>query len=130
MPYQQGRRWLHELDEQVGSGEGVNPLLRSLAPSLGRCHFIKTRSETTRRATQLVSNLRAWEQQHGEYPDSLDVFADRDCAYDPFGDGYFAYRRVDGGFKLYSVGGDGSDDAGVHDRKGEVNDLLFWPRPE
>ena len=128
-PYQESVAELGQLESILGSTDTTNPFLRTVTPSFARAHFVETRAETTRRAALLVTNLNAYRQQHGEYPSSLDAFADRPFVVDPFSNARFVYRRVGHDFKLYSVGGNGADDAGVHDQKGETNDVVFWPRP-
>jgi hypothetical protein len=129
MPYPESRERLSTIEDMLSSSEGVNPLLKLLTPSISRAVFIRTRAETSRRATVLSTYLNAYRQQFGEYPDTLDVFADRDFVTDPFTQGRFAYRREDDGFVLYSLGKNGTDESGAHDPKGESNDMLYWPRP-
>ena len=41
----------------------------------------------------------------------------------------FVYHADGEDFTLYSLGGNGVDDGGIHDRSGDTNDVLFWPRP-
>jgi hypothetical protein len=130
-PYPVGAALLKELDDSVASGEASsNPLLRSMAPALGRYNVLRTRAETNRRATMLTANIMAYRQQHGDYPDSLDAFGDREFVIDPFTNQRFVYRREGDGFTLYSLGADGEDNGGVHDRRAVENDVRYWPRPE
>jgi hypothetical protein len=124
MPYQQGRQALRDLDETIR-----NPLLSVLLPVFDRATHVATQSESSRRATLLVTHLRAYRQQYGTYPDSLEVFGDAEMAVDPFTDLSFTYSRDGDDFVLYSLGGNGIDDGGVHDRRAEKNDVLYWPRP-
>ena len=49
---------------------------------------------------------------------------------DPFTNQPFAYRRDGNSFTLYSLGDNGTDEGGVHDARGETNDVVFWPRPK
>lgn len=129
-PYQDSVAQLDQLESLLRNTDSTNPFLRTVTPSIARAHFVETRAETTRRAALLVTNLNAYRQQHGEYPAALDVFADRPYVVDPFSSTRFVYRRVGNDFQLYSVGGNGKDDAGTHDQKGETNDVVFWPRPK
>jgi hypothetical protein len=122
---------MRALDESVASGEASrNPLMRTMMPALDRYYTLHTRAETNRRASVLTANIMAYRQQHGDYPDSLDAFGDRDFVIDPFTDQRFVYRRDGEGFTLYSLGPNGEDDGGVHDRRARENDLRYWPRPE
>jgi hypothetical protein len=104
--------------------------MRVMMPALGRYHTLHARAETTRRATTLAANIQAYRQQYGDYPESLDVFGDREFVVDPFTDQRFVYRREGDSFTLYSLGPNGVDDGGVHDRRARENDLRYWPRPE
>ena len=130
-PYQDGRAAFRDLEEGIQDPDFSirNPLLATLMPSFGRAVKTEFMSESNRRATMLVAQLKAYRQQYGVYPDSLDVFGDAEMTIDPFTDHSFAYRPEADDFVLYSLGVDGVDDGGVHDGRGETNDLLFWPRP-
>jgi len=129
LPYPEAHPRVAEIENALASDENAHPLLRRLTPSLERYGFLMTRGETTRAASLLATHLHAYWQEHGEYPASLEVFAGQDFATDPFSAAPFVYRRAGNDFVLYSIGGNGVDDSGVHDRKGETNDLVFWPRP-
>lgn len=131
MPYQQGRQKLQKLEDEISDPafRWRNPLLSMLLPSLSRAAHLGARNEASRRATMLITNLKAYRQQHGDYPDSLDVFGGTTMASDPFTSERFVYRRDGDDFTLYSLGGNGVDDGGVHDRRGDTNDLVYWPRP-
>jgi hypothetical protein len=130
MPYQQSKQAWAELESSVSSPEFKqrNPLMSVLMPSLGRASHLSTRAITTRNATRLVANLKAYRQQHGAYPDSLDVFGGSEMTRDPFTGSPFVYRRNGDDFMLYSLGGNGVDDGGVHDPRADTNDVLYWPR--
>lgn len=128
--YPQSREALGGMERELESGGIQNPLLRTLIPSLSRANFLRTRGETERQATAAIANIMAWKQQHGSLPDSLEVFGDRNFVRDPFTGQRFQYRKDGDSFTLYSLGGNGVDDGGVHDPKAETNDVLFWPRPK
>ena len=131
LPYQQSKQAWSDLESSVSSPEfrQRNPLMSEFMPSLGRASHLSTRAITTRNATRLVANLKAYRQQHGSYPDSLDVFGDREMTRDPFTGDRFVYRVDGDDFTLYSLGGNGVDDGGVNDRRADTNDVLYWPRP-
>jgi hypothetical protein len=128
-PYPEAVWQLQQLEAMLGESGSVNPFLRTLTPSMERCLLIQTRGAAAQRAALLVANLRAYRQEHGKYPESLAAVRDPALTIDPFSAAPFVYRRVGADFALYSVGANGTDDAGVHDPKAETNDLLFWPRP-
>ncbi len=125
-PYAEGRRELAALESEL-EHESANPLLRTLVPSMERYHFLMTRSEAQRRAALVVTELNAYRQRTGRYPASLDVLATD--ALDPFTGRPFVFRGTADGFTLYSVGGNGVDDAGRHDPQSPDADIVFWPRP-
>ncbi len=129
-PYQEAKQGWNDLEAHVGSPEfkARNPLMSTLIPSLGRASHLSFRANATRNATRLVANLKAYRQQHGAYPDSLDVFGDAEMARDPFTGSRFVYRRDGDDFMLYSLGGNGVDDGGLHDPRADTNDVLYWPR--
>jgi len=128
LPYTQAVPPMKQL-ETLMTSESSNPFLRILTPSLTRYELIRTRGEAYRRATTLVTTLNAYRQLNGQYPESLTELGGSEYAVDPFTGGPFVYQRNGSDFVLYSVGANGTDDAGVHDRKAETNDLVFWPRP-
>ena len=129
LPYPESHPRIAEIESTLADNESAHPFLRRLTPSLERYGFLMTRGETTRAASLLVTHLHGYRQAHGEYPASLEVLAGQSFVTDPFSAAPFVYRRAGDDFVLYSVGGNGVDDSGVHDRKAETNDLVFWPRP-
>ena len=129
LPYPARKQAVQEVEAAVHERPDSDPFLRIFAPSLGRVHFVNTRGESARRAATLVTNLMAYRQVHGAFPEALDEFGDLEFARDPFIEGYFRYRRVGDDFVLYSAGGNGADDGGTHDARGEQNDIVYWPRP-
>lgn len=127
-PYPTAVTELKSLESSIQAGAGANPLLGALAPALTRVAEVTTSSESRRRATLLVTNLMAFKQANGVFPESLDAFGDRPFARDPFTEAPFRYERTaDGSFRLYSTGADQTDNGGLHDDK--KTDLVFWPRP-
>lgn len=131
LPYQDSRQVSNDLEAALSSPEYKqhNPLVAGMLPSLGRANYLGVHAQATRNATRLIANLKAYRQQHGAYPDSLEVFGETDMAVDPFTGGGFAYRRDGSDFTLYSLGANGVDNGGVHDGRGETNDIRYWPRP-
>lgn len=105
-----------------------NPMLRIMLPALSRASFLTARGQSAQRGAELVANIKAYQQQFGELPQTLEAFGDRSFTIDPFTGGRFRYIRDGDGFRLYSTGGNGIDDGGVHDPRGEENDYVIWPR--
>ncbi|MCH7871241.1 MAG: hypothetical protein IID33_06025, partial [Planctomycetes bacterium] len=128
LPFPQQSAAFDEIEQ--GIQDHSNPLLRTMLPSLSRVSFLTARGQAGRRGAELVTNLRAYQQQFGELPDSLEVFGEREFTVDPFTGGRFRYIRDGDSFRLYSTGGNGVDDGGVHDPRGEQNDYVIWPRPK
>lgn len=130
-PYPEAVRLLREVERELAdpASSTRNPLLASLGPSLSRYTLATTRAEATRRATMAVTQLNAHRQTNGAYPDALNALGERAFTLDPFTGEPFAYRRDGDAFWLYSRGANGSDEGGVHDAKGETNDIVYWPRP-
>ncbi|MBK8916067.1 MAG: hypothetical protein IPM64_15970 [Phycisphaerales bacterium] len=117
------------LDAADAQAQSSNPLLSTLAPSLGRAHVGRTRGEASRRATLVVANLHAYRQQNGRYPDSLDAIGNGEIVSDPFTGERFAYRPEGQSFTLYSLGYNATDDGATHVRSGDEGDIVYWPRP-
>ena len=113
----------------AGSMESLDDVFKDAdIEALTRAHYTHTRTDAVNRAATLVANLKAYQQANGAYPDSLDVFGDSAMTRDPFTGQRFAYRNNGGDFQLYSLGRNGQDDGGVHDPKGDTNDIVYWPR--
>ncbi len=131
LPYPQATRALDDLEADISAPalRAQNPVLATMLPSVSRCKHLATRGETARRGTLLVARLKAYRQQHGTYPDSLAVFDGSPVVIDPYTGHRFVYRRGGDDFVLYSLGGNGTDDGGIHDRRADTNDYVFWPRP-
>lgn len=129
--FPQGRSQLLELEQQLSDPafQAENPFLAQLTPSLSRAHALTTRGEMVRRGTLVATQLQAYRQQNGTYPESLDQLGSK-YAVDPFTNQPFSYRKLpDGSFALYSVGENGADDGATHDPSGRSGDFVIWPRP-
>ena len=128
-PFPAAMQRLAALEAVVSSSQTASPLLRGMAGAMQRCLAVQARGEATTRAAGIVAHLREHHSQTGAYPDTLDALGDMALTIDPYTGRRFAYRPVGDDFVLYSVGRNGADDGGVHDPRGETNDLVFWPRP-
>ncbi|MCK4323670.1 MAG: hypothetical protein KAW89_04015 [Armatimonadetes bacterium] len=80
---------------------------------------------------RVVLTLKAYNYEHGRYPDSLQQLQqtlDWQLPQDPFSGQDFVYQRQANGFKLYSIGRDMDDDGGVSlERSQDYNDHdIVW----
>ncbi len=113
---------------------------QQLYPSLSRCIVLAAEPEAQRRATHLLYALHIQHNRTGEWPATIGgiVGVSRAIRTDPFSGKDFCYRIQDGRPLLYSVGFNGKDDGGKHDRYwGErcntngteytATDYVFWP---
>jgi len=128
-PFAEAAAHFAELERRLADGSLSNPLLEVLTPSVSKYHFLLARGETARRAALAVTELNAYRQRFGAYPRSLADLGDLSVLQDPFTGASFAYRRQADGFVLYSVGANGTDEGGLHDRRGDKNDIVLWPPP-
>ena len=128
-PFAEGQADYASLEREMEQTRLRNPILGAVAPALSRAHQNSTTSAAQRNATLLVANLRAYQQQNGSLPPSLDVFGDKPWTRDPLTGQPFRYEPGSVDFMLYSVGIDGADQGGTHDPKGRTNDTVYWPRP-
>lgn len=131
-PFQQANAMLDGVVAEMRDPEyaSKNKLLSEMVPALSRAEVGMTRGEATRRATRLVAELRAYQKRYGAYPESLAAFGGAGFSVDPFSGQPFRYEPTADGFRLYSVGVNGADDAGVHDGSAATNDVVYWPRPK
>jgi len=116
----------------------ASPLTKMLLPSLSRYHKLRTRTEASRRATQLAYATHLYRARNGRWPKSLDELPANmgdTMRTDPFTGRQFGYRVTDEGPTIYSLSENGVDDGGVHsprwDDKVEndagSDDYVFWP---
>jgi hypothetical protein len=117
---------------------GSTPLTNVLMPSFSRVHQLKTRAESSARATRLAYAVELFKRQNGRYPDSFDELPAEyaeGARTDPFTGRDFGYRLTDDGPQIYSYSENGLDDGGVHsarwgdnnEREDESDDFVFWP---
>ena len=71
--------------------------------------------------------LRAYKQDHGEFPENLAALSPEYLSkvpLDPFLDNPFHYRRGNSDFVLYGVGSDGVDNGGTF---GNLQQVTYYP---
>jgi len=130
LPYRQARTAMEQLEgELANEARGYLGALGVLVPSLMHSKTYQDRAESQRRLTHVLLDVLAYRQASGELPDSLDELRGAgDVTIDAFAEKPFVYRRNGDTFTLYSVGPDGRDDGGKHDRRGkEGTDFVVWP---
>jgi len=127
LPYAEARPHIEQIETLLDS-QAINPLLRGMVAPVPYARMA-VRVESQRRATVLVTRLKAYRQLQGQYPAALAELGEDEFAIDPFSGRQFVYQRVGNDFRLYSVGANLVDDGGVHDRRGVQADLCFWPPP-
>jgi hypothetical protein len=132
LPYPQAREALGQIERSLVEpppGTAANPVLQIMAPAMSRFMATATQGESSRRATLLVSELRAFRQQNGRYPaDLTELGPGARHAIDPFTGQPFAYRLNGEDFDLYSIGADGVDQGGAAGEDRLSGDTRYWPR--
>ncbi len=119
----------------------TNALTELLLPSLSRVHLLRTRSEASRRATQLAYAAHLFEARNGRWPSSLDELSaeyGQRMRTDPFSGSDFGYRVTADGPTIYSASENGLDDGGIHSprwndeitNEAGSDDYVFWPPQE
>jgi hypothetical protein len=119
-----------------------NLLLEILTPAFERVVELGYRIRTDVQATVVIIALQRYEQDKGQYPDSLnDLIAAgflKELPIDPWSDKPLIYRKTESSFTLYSVGLNFKDDDGIPakspdgkimlwDNDKREGDAVFWP---
>jgi hypothetical protein len=94
----------------------AHPLAAMLMPATGRFISETVGHEARLRVAATALAVERWRVEHGEWPESLEQLVPEllpEVPEDPYSEGKLLYRRTDEGVVVYSVGEDGSDDAGV-----------------
>ena len=118
-----------------------NIFLMILAPALEKINQIAWRNRTETCATLAILAVLQYQKQHGVWPETLDTLVEKgllkEVPMDPYSNQPLVYKKTDGGFMLYSVGTNFTDDGGVSGTKnGKPNiwsdngDTVFWPVDE
>jgi hypothetical protein len=127
------------LDEQVLNEVNITPLMLKIQiPAHERVGQIAWRMKSGREALLTVLAVMRYEKEKGGYPAGLDELVREDylkkLPMDPYSDGPLVYRKTDGGFLLYSLGTNFTDDGGELGLRGgkrrmwsDDGDWVFWP---
>jgi hypothetical protein len=116
----------------------ATPVTETFIPNLSRVYTLKTRLETSRRATQLAYATHLFKARNGRWPESLDELPaeyGETMRIDPFSGQYFGYRVSEEGPTIYSASENSVDDGGIHSPRWDdeitndagSDDHVFWP---
>ena len=119
--------WTWDLDRLQAPSEDRLGLM--VVPSALTDHVMR-RHLATLRGTLLVAALELHRARQGEYPDHLEGLVPRtlnELPLDPWTGEPFRYARQGETYELYAVGSDRTDDGGVPDSRGIIQDgdVLF-----
>jgi hypothetical protein len=88
------------------------------------------RHQSLVRQIKIFSALKQHYLIHNQWPERLNELniedADR-VLIDALNNSSFVYARTGDGFRMYSIGPNGVDDNGIHDKKNNKDDILLWP---
>lgn len=115
-------------EEQVRAlGEQQSPIALIL-PAIGRVLGTRAVAETEMALARMALALKAYKNDHGAYPESLEALRGAlawDLPLDPCSGRELCYTRRGGGFLLYSLGPNLTDDGGVAVGDGQQRDILW-----
>ena len=89
------------------------------------------RHEAVVNQIRIFSALKKHFLEHDRWPKQLTELEIDDLEHvltDPVNGKLFVYERLGDGFRLYSLGVNGTDDGGLNDAKDKKDDILLWPR--
>ena len=130
------------IDEQVWNEVNITPIMLKIQiPAHERVSQIAWRMKSGRAALLTVLAVMRYEKEKGGYPAGLEELVREDylkkLPMDPYSDGPLVYRKTDGGFLLYSLGTNFTDDGGELGLRGgkrrmwsDDGDWVFWPVAE
>jgi len=110
-----------------------------LMPASNRVIEISYRNKVGCEAVVTTLAIMRYKQDKGNYPETLEQMVEagyvKEIPMDPWSDKPIVYRKTEGNFILYGVGGNFKDDGGqvIRDDKGKVKqyadegDWVFWP---
>ena len=129
-PFEQGYLVLKLIEQEVDNKNYRlgSPFLYYYLRPISRMYQLRTAGASSVAATRVIIELKAYRQQNGEYPISLQDLLDQEAIIDPFTGEPFRYQRVEDDFVLYSLGTNGKYDDGKRDVGGIDGDIYYWPR--
>jgi len=89
------------------------------------------RHEAVVRQIRIFSALKKYFLEHNRWPQQLaelEIDGSEYVLTDPVNGKPFVYEQLGDGFRLYSLGTNGTNDCGLNDAKDKKDDILLWPR--
>ena len=130
-------RKLEKLESRKKKIAKGNLILSLYLPHLSRTYKMGLCLESGKRATILTVALHQYHHQHGRWPAALGdcrLAGIENVQIDPVAKQPFGYKLVDGRPVLFSLGFDGINNGGEHDRSwpddAEGSDFVFFPVPD
>ena len=124
LPFYEAHPQMEEIKQDVEDLPRTRVFSRMLLPGLMRVIEAQARLEVQLDLVQIGLSVEQYHAQNGAYPATLDAIAPSiggGIPVDPFTGQPYRYQVSSGGFLLYSVGADLTDDGGVFDyRKGDI----------
>ena len=116
LPLHERREAVEAVEAKLQSTSKVHVLLHEIAPALARITTLETRVIAHLRTAQVALAIQRYRLAAGALPDKLAALAPaylETVPKDPFDGNNLRYRKLDaGGFVVYSIGEDLSDDGG------------------
>ncbi len=129
-----GLPWPEAAEKARGFEERLRALaeekspVASIFPPMSRILAQRAATETEVALARTVLALKAYKNDHGDYPESLEALRQAlawDVPLDPCSGRDLRYARRDEGFLLYSLGPNLKDDGGVAAPDGQEQDILW-----
>jgi hypothetical protein len=118
---------LERLEEEAGRRQILTGVLM---PAMFRLMALHGRMTAEIRITRAGLALLRYKQEHGTWPETLDMLGLEDLE-DPFVGGLLQYRPEGDGFVLYSVGDDEEDNGGAAKKPKQEKDFdIVWHFPD
>jgi hypothetical protein len=115
MPHYEARRTLEGIEQQIEALPFTRIISNSVLPAMGGTHRAVARERTQRQLLLLGAAVESYTAEHGTHPPSLSAVGPAShgvSTIDPYTGAPFLYEVSDGGFRLYSVGPNLTDDGG------------------
>jgi hypothetical protein len=124
-----------ELDHLEAPTRQQAPLVRLIAPAVGKVAGAAERQHAMLRCAVVALAAERYRQEHKRWPESIRTLVDagylNEAPLDPYDGAVLRLKRLPDGLAVYAVGPDGKDDGGTFDRKNPMADgtdlgLRLW----